>query len=177
MYSSKEEDREAERLPGGSLEQSEILRALAHLYELGGGGLAPNPRLAWQFQVLSNNRARLESKPRLPEQAGPSLVQAERQLRRGRIWQCLRKVLGTQRLQPTQGSCSDVGKSKEVHQAAPRVTMRVIQPAVYVPVQARAVPQVVYPMSRETSFLGYHPMAYPVYVNNRVLAPRVIVRA
>ncbi|CAE6958290.1 Eef2k, partial [Symbiodinium sp. KB8] len=56
-----EEDREAERLPGGSLEQSEILRALAHLYELGGGGLAPNPRLAWQFQVLSNNRARLES--------------------------------------------------------------------------------------------------------------------
>ncbi|CAE7467187.1 Eef2k [Symbiodinium sp. CCMP2456] len=56
-----EEDREAERLPGGSQEQSEILRALAHLYELGGGGLAPNPRLAWQFQVLSNNRSRLES--------------------------------------------------------------------------------------------------------------------
>ncbi|OLP96345.1 hypothetical protein AK812_SmicGene21435 [Symbiodinium microadriaticum] len=65
----------------------------------------------------------------------------------------------------------------EVHQTAPRVTMRVIQPVVYMPVQARALPQVVYPMSRETSFLGYHPMAYPVYVNNRVLAPRVIVRA
>ena len=62
-------------------------------------------------------------------------------------------------------------------QTAPRVTMRVIQPAVYVPVQAQAAPQVVYPVSRETSFLGYCPMAYPVYVNNRILPPRVIVRA
>ena len=66
---------------------------------------------------------------------------------------------------------------KQVHQTAPRVMMRVIQPAVYMPVQVQAAPQVVYPISRETSFLGYHPMAYPVYVNNRVLPSRVIVRA
>mmetsp|Transcript_51610 Transcript_51610/g.107334 ORF Transcript_51610/g.107334 Transcript_51610/m.107334 type:complete len:208 (+) Transcript_51610:45-668(+) len=66
---------------------------------------------------------------------------------------------------------------KQVHQTAPRVMMRVIQPAVYMPVQVQAAPQVVYPVSRETSFLGYHPMAYPVYVNNRVLPSRVIVRA
>eukprot|EP00439_Symbiodinium_sp_Y106_P010124 s9240_g1.t1 len=58
--------------------------------------------------------------------------------------------------------------AKQVHQTAPRVMMRVIQPAVYMPVQVQAAPQVVYPISRETSFLGYHPMAYPVYVNNRV---------
>eukprot|EP00439_Symbiodinium_sp_Y106_P027456 s9240_g3.t1 len=38
------------------------------------------------------------------------------------------------------------------------------------PVQA--APQFVYPISRETSFLGYHPMAYPVYVNNRFLPSR-----
>eukprot|EP00439_Symbiodinium_sp_Y106_P019466 s9240_g2.t1 len=62
---------------------------------------------------------------------------------------------------------------KQVHQTAPRVMMRVIQPAVYMPVQVQAAPQFAYPISRETSFLGYHPMAYPVYVNNRV----VIVRA
>ena len=66
---------------------------------------------------------------------------------------------------------------KQVHQTAPRVMMRVIQPAVYMPVQVQAAPQVVYRISRETSFLGYHPMAYPVYVNNRVLPSRVIVRA
>ena len=66
---------------------------------------------------------------------------------------------------------------KQVHQTAPRVTMRVIQPAVYMPVQVQAAPQFVYPISRETSFLGYHPMAYPVYVNNRFLPSRVIVRA
>ncbi|CAE7284514.1 unnamed protein product [Symbiodinium sp. CCMP2592] len=56
---------------------------------------------------------------------------------------------------------------KQVHQTAPRVTMRVVQPAVYRPVQVRAAP-VVYPISRETSFLSYYPMAYPVYVNNRI---------
>ena len=65
---------------------------------------------------------------------------------------------------------------KQVHQTAPRYAMRVIQP-IYMPVQAQAAPQVVYPVCRETSFLGYHPMAYPVYVNNRILPPRVIVRA
>ena len=67
--------------------------------------------------------------------------------------------------------------AKQVHQTAPRVMMRVIQPAVYMPVQVQAAPQLVYPISRETSFLGYHPMAYPVYVNNRVLPSHVIVRA
>ena len=66
---------------------------------------------------------------------------------------------------------------KQVHQTAPHVTMRVIQPAVYMPAKAQAAPQVLYPVSRETSFLGYYPMAYPVYVNNRILPPRVIVRA
>ena len=66
---------------------------------------------------------------------------------------------------------------KQVHQTAPRVMMRVIQPAVYMPVQVQAAPQFAYPISRETSFLGYHPMAYPVYVNNRVLPSHVIVRA
>ncbi|CAE7699755.1 unnamed protein product [Symbiodinium sp. CCMP2592] len=61
---------------------------------------------------------------------------------------------------------------KQVHHTAPRVTMRV-----YMPVLVQAAPQVVHPMPRETSFLRYHPMAYPVSVNNRVLNPRVIVRA
>ncbi|CAE7802866.1 unnamed protein product [Symbiodinium sp. CCMP2592] len=68
---------------------------------------------------------------------------------------------------------------KQVHQTAPRVAMRVIQPAFYMPVQAQAAPQVAYPVSRETSFLGYkyHPMACPVYyVNNRILPRSVIVR-
>ncbi|CAK8987947.1 Eukaryotic elongation factor 2 kinase (eEF-2 kinase) (eEF-2K) (Calcium/calmodulin-dependent eukaryotic elongation factor 2 kinase) [Durusdinium trenchii] len=49
-----EEEREAERLPGGGMEEHEILQALASLYE-GAPGLAPNPRLAWQFQLLAKS--------------------------------------------------------------------------------------------------------------------------
>ncbi|CAE6967919.1 unnamed protein product, partial [Symbiodinium sp. CCMP2456] len=68
---------------------------------------------------------------------------------------------------------------KRVHKAAPRVTMRIVQPAAMPYMQVRFPVQPVYPMSRETSFLGGCPMAYSsVYVSNRVvLPPRVLVRA
>ncbi|CAE6967929.1 unnamed protein product [Symbiodinium sp. CCMP2456] len=67
---------------------------------------------------------------------------------------------------------------KRVRKAAPRVTMRVVQPAAMPYMQVRFPVQPVYPMSRETSFLGGYPMAYSsVYVSNRVvLPPRVLVR-
>ena len=66
---------------------------------------------------------------------------------------------------------------KAVRNTAPRVTMRIVQPAIYMPyMQVRAPSQPVYLMSRETSFLGgYHPS---VYANDRmVLTPCVLVRA
>ena len=45
---------------GGAMAEHEILSALAHLYEAGDGSdgsLAPNPRLAWQFQLLAKSSA------------------------------------------------------------------------------------------------------------------------
>ena len=66
---------------------------------------------------------------------------------------------------------------KAVPQPAPPVTIRVVQPAVYMQVQTPQ-PQPVYPI-RETSFLGgYQPIVYSsVYVSRRVLLPpRVLVR-
>ena len=41
-------------LRGGGMEEHDILQALASLYE-GAPGLAPNPRLAWQFQLLAKS--------------------------------------------------------------------------------------------------------------------------
>mmetsp|Transcript_18288 Transcript_18288/g.38324 ORF Transcript_18288/g.38324 Transcript_18288/m.38324 type:complete len:199 (+) Transcript_18288:48-644(+) len=66
---------------------------------------------------------------------------------------------------------------KGVHSTAPRVTMRIVQPATFMPyMQVRAPSQPVYLMPRETSYLGgYLP---PVYAINRiVLPPRVLLRA
>eukprot|EP00434_Breviolum_minutum_P017525 symbB.v1.2.015467.t1/scaffold1158.1/size134810/4 len=58
----REEEREAERLPGGGMHEHEILSALAALYDAGSGdaSLAPNPRLAWQFQLLAKSSAKRE---------------------------------------------------------------------------------------------------------------------
>ena len=70
---------------------------------------------------------------------------------------------------------------KAVPQPALPVTMRIVQPAVYVRVQATPQPQPVYrnPI-RETSFLGgYQPIVHSsVYVSSRVfLPPRLLVQA
>ena len=42
---------------GGGMHEHEILSALAALYDAGSGdgSLAPNPRLAWQFQLLAKS--------------------------------------------------------------------------------------------------------------------------
>ena len=68
---------------------------------------------------------------------------------------------------------------KAVPQPAPPVTIRVVQPAVYMQVQATPQPRPVYPI-RETSFLGgYQPIVHSsVYVSNPVfLPPRILGRA
>ena len=68
---------------------------------------------------------------------------------------------------------------KAVPQPAPPVTIRVVQPAVYMQVQATPQPRPVYPI-RETSFLGgYQPIVHSsVYVSNPVFLPtRMLGRA
>ncbi|CAJ1330292.1 unnamed protein product [Effrenium voratum] len=71
-----EEEREAERLPGGHFAEHEILSALARLYEAGGDGLAPNPRLAWQFEMLAKSSARREDEEVSESSEEPPLKRA-----------------------------------------------------------------------------------------------------
>eukprot|EP00435_Cladocopium_sp_Y103_P058622 s373_g20.t1 len=72
--SEREEEREAERLPGGAMAEHQILSALAELYEAGSGdgSLAPNPRLAWQFQLLAKSSAKRDEESEASETEAPS---------------------------------------------------------------------------------------------------------
>uniref|UniRef100_A0A7S4B045 Uncharacterized protein n=1 Tax=Chrysotila carterae TaxID=13221 RepID=A0A7S4B045_CHRCT len=55
---SDEVESEAMRLPGGDASELELLSALSALYTSGGADLAPEPRLARQFELLARSCAR-----------------------------------------------------------------------------------------------------------------------
>lgn len=53
-----EAEEEGERLLGGDATEEQVLSALAHLYEVGGSDLAPDARLARQFEFLARSSRR-----------------------------------------------------------------------------------------------------------------------
>ena len=54
----EENEAEGERLPGGDASEADVLSALAALYDVGGAGLAPDPRLKRQFELLARSSER-----------------------------------------------------------------------------------------------------------------------
>lgn len=74
---NREAEEEGRRLPGGDMQEHDVLSALARLYEGGGSDLTPDVRLARQFEYLARSSLRRERESREADESDASLSEAE----------------------------------------------------------------------------------------------------